>query len=235
MSRREQYLAALGVEVWTLRARSSPAQRVPRGRPAAPAEVAGALEVADPAAWEALEALRAEVAGCTRCELCQSRTQTVFGVGTRRAGLLVIGEAPGADEDRQGEPFVGRAGQLLNSMLRAVGQPRESVYIANVLKCRPPGNRDPAPAEVASCLPYLQRQIELLAPRVILVVGRIAAQNLLGTTETVGRLRGRVHGLGARRTPLIVTYHPAYLLRSPLEKRRAWSDLKLVRAAMSEA
>jgi len=205
VSRREQYLEALGVEVWTLRARD---------------------------AWESL---RTQVSGCTHCELCQSRTQTVFGVGNRAAGLLVIGEAPGAEEDRRGEPFVGRAGQLLNSMLRAVGQSRDSVYIANVLKCRPPGNRDPTPAEVACCLPYLQQQIELLSPRVILVVGRIAAQNLLGTTETVGRLRGRMHRLGARGTPLIVTYHPAYLLRSPGEKRRAWSDLKLARAALREA
>jgi DNA polymerase len=239
VSRREQYLAALGVEVWTLRARGPGARIVPDGQSVSTGQgVAGGAPIADgadAAAWEALEALRAQVAGCTRCGLCQSRTQTVFGVGKRRAGLLVIGEAPGAEEDRQGEPFVGRAGQLLNSMLRAVGQPRENVYIANVLKCRPPGNRDPAPAEVASCLPYLQRQIELLAPRVILVVGRIAAQNLLGTTETIGRLRGRVHGLGAHGTPLIVTYHPAYLLRSPLEKRRAWSDLKLARAAMREA
>jgi DNA polymerase len=226
MSRREQYLAALGVEVWTLRARAPGIEALPAVADTVP------LPATDDAAWEAL---RAEVAGCTRCELCRGRTQTVFGVGNRRAGLLVIGEAPGADEDRKGEPFVGRAGQLLNSMLRAVGQPRESVYIANVIKCRPPGNRDPAPAEVASCLPYLQRQIELLGPRVILVVGRIAAQNLLGTTETIGRLRGRVHGLGARGTPLIVTYHPAYLLRSPLEKRRAWSDLKLARTAMREA
>jgi len=185
---------------------------------------------ADP--WDSL---RAQVSGCTRCALCQSRTQTVFGVGSRTAGLLVIGEAPGAEEDRRGEPFVGRAGQLLNSMLRAVGQSRDSAYIANVLKCRPPGNRDPAPAEVASCLPYLQQQIELLSPRVILVVGRIAAQALLGTSETVGRLRGRMHRLGPRGTPLIVTYHPAYLLRSPLEKRRAWSDLKLARAAIAQA
>jgi uracil-DNA glycosylase len=226
VSRREQYLAVLGVEVWTRRARELGIEAVPDVADTAP------LAATDDAAWEAL---RAEVAGCTRCELCHGRMQTVFGVGNRRAGLLVIGEAPGADEDRTGEPFVGRAGQLLNSMLRAVGQPRESVYIANVIKCRPPGNRDPAPAEVASCLPYLQRQIELLAPRVVLVVGRVAAQNLLGTSETIGRLRGRVHGLGARGTPLIVTYHPAYLLRSPLEKRRAWSDLKLARAAMREA
>src|SRR5579863_8309979 len=168
-----------------------------------------------------------------RCELSRSRTQTVFGVGNTEAELLVIGEAPGAEEDRQGEPFVGRAGQLLNSMLRAMGNPRESVYIANVLKCRPPGNRDPRPEEVASCRPFLQRQIELLQPLLILAVGRIAAQNLLQTDTPIGRLRGQLHRFGARATPLIVTYHPAYLLRSPGEKRKSWVDLKFVRAELS--
>lgn len=181
------------------------------------------------------QALRAEVSVCTRCELCQSRTQTVFGVGNRGADLLVIGEAPGAEEDRQGEPFVGRAGQLLNSMLRAMGNPRESVYIANVLKCRPPGNRDPGPQEVASCLPYLQRQVELIRPRLILAVGRIASQNLLATDTPIGRLRGQVHQFGPRPTPVIVTYHPAYLLRSPGEKRKAWIDLKFANAELAKA
>jgi uracil-DNA glycosylase len=141
----------------------------------------------------------------------------------------VIGEAPGADEDRQGEPFVGRAGQLLNSMLRAMRTPRETVYIANLLKCRPPGNRDPAPEEVRCCEPYLRRQIELLAPRLLLAVGRIAAQNLLATDTPIGKLRGIVHRYGDQGTPLIVTYHPAYLLRSPTEKRKSWQDLRLVR------
>src|SRR5579863_10689523 len=168
-----------------------------------------------------------------RCELSRSRTQTVFGVGNTEAELLVIGEAPGAEEDRQGEPFVGRAGQLLNTMLRAMGNPRESVYIANVLKCRPPGNRDPRPEEVASCRPFLQRQIDLLQPLLILSVGRIAAQNLLQTDTPIGRLRGQLHRFGARATPLIVTYHPAYLLRSPSEKRKSWVDLKFVRAELS--
>jgi uracil-DNA glycosylase len=177
-------------------------------------------------AWEQLQA---QVRDCQRCALCSGRTQTVFGVGDPQAEVLVVGEAPGAEEDRQGEPFVGRAGQLLNSMLRAFGRPRETVFIANVLKCRPPGNRDPSPAEVACCLPYLQRQIELVAPRLILVVGRIAAQTLLGTDAPIGRLRGQVHRFGARGTPLVVTYHPAYLLRSPGEKRRAWVDLKAAR------
>jgi DNA polymerase len=142
---------------------------------------------------------------------------------------MVIGEAPGADEDRQGEPFVGRAGQLLNSMLRAVGLQREQVFIANILKCRPPNNRDPEAGEVAQCLPYLQRQIEFVRPQLLLAVGRIAAQNLLATDTPIGKLRGRVHRFGAAHTPLVVTYHPAYLLRSPGEKRKAWEDLKLAR------
>jgi uracil-DNA glycosylase family 4 len=203
MSRREQYLEALGVDLWRAR---------PDGK------------------WQALQR---EVAKCTRCELSRGRTQTVFGVGNQRAELLVIGEAPGAEEDRQGEPFVGRAGQLLNSMLRAMGHPRESVYIANMLKCRPPGNRDPSPVEISTCRPFLLRQLELLRPRLILAVGRIAAQNLLATEAPIGRLRGQVHTFGASATPLIVTYHPAYLLRSPGEKRKAWIDLKFARQELS--
>ncbi|HEY5020140.1 MAG TPA: uracil-DNA glycosylase [Steroidobacteraceae bacterium] len=206
MSRREQYLEALGVDLWRSRA---------------------------PALARGWQPLRSEVSVCTRCELSRGRTQTVFGVGNTQAELLVIGEAPGAEEDRQGEPFVGRAGQLLNSMLRAMGNARESVYIANVLKCRPPGNRDPKPEEVASCRPFLQRQIDLLQPLLILAVGRIAAQNLLQTDTPIGRLRGQVHRFGARATPLIVTYHPAYLLRSPGEKRKAWVDLKFARAELA--
>jgi DNA polymerase len=169
------------------------------------------------------------VAACTRCGLETARTQTVFGVGNRNAEWLVVGEAPGADEDRQGEPFVGRAGQLLNSMLRALGFQREQVYIANVLKSRPPGNRDPQPHEVRCCLPYLQRQIALIRPKIILCVGRIAAQNLLATDTPIGKLRGRLYRLEPSGTPLVVTYHPAYLLRSPGEKRKAWSDLLFAR------
>jgi uracil-DNA glycosylase len=245
MSAREQYLEALGIEVWKPRAR-----RVVPDEPVAADEQAGAEEqvvvaaapppvapapatgVADDSAWEAL---RAQVSVCTRCELSKTRTQTVFGVGNRRAELMVIGEAPGADEDRQGEPFVGRAGQLLNSMLRAMGNPRETVYIANVLKCRPPGNRDPKPTEVASCLSYLQQQVDMIQPRLMVAVGRIAAQNLLATDTPLARLRGHVHRFGTRATPLIVTYHPAYLLRSPTEKRKSWIDLKFIRAELAHA
>jgi DNA polymerase len=174
--------------------------------------------------WEALEQA---VRNCTLCSLHKTRTNTVFGVGNRTSEWMVIGEAPGADEDRQGEPFVGRAGQLLNSMLKALGHPREQVFIANILKCRPPGNRDPQPQETDCCTPYLSRQIELVNPRIILCVGRIAAQTLLGTDTPIGKLRGKVHAWGARNRPVVVTYHPAYLLRSPGEKRKAWQDLVL--------
>jgi DNA polymerase len=177
---------------------------------------------ADASAWETLAE---EVRNCRLCGLCETRTQTVFGVGDRDARLMVIGEAPGAEEDRQGEPFVGRAGILLNAMLRAAGFERSDVYIANVNKCRPPQNRDPTDEEAERCLPYLRRQIELVQPEVILCVGRIAAQRLLGTDTPVGKLRGRVHELDGR--PVVVTYHPAYLLRSPGEKRKSWDDLTL--------
>jgi DNA polymerase len=180
--------------------------------------------------WATLEA---QVVGCTKCPLHAGRTRTVFGVGDRRAEWMVIGEAPGAEEDAQGEPFVGRAGQLLNSMLRAVGLAREQVFIANILKCRPPNNRDPEATEVACCLPYLTRQIALVQPRLLLAVGRIAAHNLLATDTSIGKLRGQIHRFGA--TPLVVTYHPAYLLRSPGEKRKTWDDLKLARRVYRDA
>lgn len=169
-------------------------------------------------------ALQHEVSVCRQCKLCETRTQTVFGVGNPHASWMLIGEAPGQDEDLQGEPFVGRAGQLLNEMLRAIGLKREQVYIANILKCRPPKNRDPEAEEVGACLPYLQQQIALLKPKLILAVGRIAAQNLLNTTSSLTSLRGRSHRFGD--TPLVVVHHPAYLLRSPLEKAKAWEDLR---------
>ena len=174
--------------------------------------------------------LRERVAACTACDLCKTRTQTVFGVGNTQADWLIIGEAPGGDEDRQGEPFVGRAGQLLNAMLLAIGLPRETVFIANILKCRPPGNRDPRPEEVSNCLPFLSAQIALLKPKIILVVGRIAAQTLLATDAPLARLRGKLHRFGEAGTPMVITYHPAYLLRTPADKRKAWDDLKFARA-----
>jgi DNA polymerase len=175
------------------------------------------------------EPLRQTILGCRACELCQTRTQAVPGVGATTADLLVIGEAPGQEEDRQGEPFVGRAGQLLDRMLAAIGHDRTSVFITNVLKCRPPKNRDPKPDEIRACAPYLRRQIELMAPRAILSVGRVSAQSLLETGDAIGRLRGRWHTFGPQSTPLWVTYHPAYLLRNPAAKGKVWSDLKAVR------
>ncbi len=180
--------------------------------------------------WAQLEAA---VSGCTACKLCERRTQTVFGVGDRQADWMLIGEAPGEQEDRQGEPFVGQAGKLLDSMLRAIGLSRETgVFIANVLKCRPPGNRDPEPDEVAMCDPYLKRQIALVKPRVIIVLGRFAAQSLLQTQTPVGKLRGKVHEVDG--VPVVVTYHPAYLLRTLTDKARAWEDLCLARKVYVE-
>ena len=211
---REQYLEAMGIPIWVLRDAADPEPAV------------GEAQSADAADWSELQdAVRA----CTKCALHKGRTQTVFGVGSQTADLLIIGEAPGAEEDRQGEPFVGRAGRLLNAMLAAIHLAREDVYIANILKCRPPNNRDPRTDEQATCTPYLQRQIELLRPRVILALGRIAAQWLLRTDAPIGRLRGRTFEYGAAATPLVVSYHPAYLLRSPLQKSKSWDDLKTVK------
>ena len=181
-------------------------------------------------------ALREAVAGCEACGLCRSRRNTVFGVGHEQAQWMIIGEAPGEQEDRQGEPFVGKAGQLLDNMLRAVGLtraeagPEQQVYIANVLKCRPPMNRNPEPQEVAQCEPFLKRQVELVAPKLILAMGRFAVQSILQTGEPIGRLRGRVHAYQG--VPVVVTYHPAYLLRNPADKARSWDDLCLAREVL---
>ena len=203
-SLRNEYLKAMGVQQW-----------VARDAVAAVAEV-------DSLDWPELEQ---RVSACTLCDLQESRTRTVFGAGNRNADWLVIGEAPGADEDRQGEPFVGPAGQLLTEMLYAIGLQRDDVFICNILKCRPPDNRNPSTQEIAHCNVYLQRQIKLIMPRLILAVGGVAANSLLEMKEKVGSLRGKVHYYGAQDIPLVVTYHPAYLLRSPLEKRKVWNDL----------
>ena len=181
------------------------------------------------------ENLQKRVSACIKCDLHTSRTQTVFGVGNKNADWLIIGEAPGYDEDQQGEPFVGRAGQLLNSMLMAVGLQREQVFIANILKCRPPDNRDPRPEEVTSCEPYLQRQIELIKPKIILCVGRIAAQNLLKVDTPIGKMRGKKYSYEPLNIPVVVTYHPAYLLRSPTQKSKSWEDLLLAKSLMEES
>lgn len=226
---RRRYLEAMGITPWVRREMNPQETPTPDLVNATASATDSDVDRLD------LDALRSVVAGCRRCDLHRTRTQTVFGVGNPRPEWLIIGEAPGADEDRQGEPFVGRAGQLLNAMLVAIGLCREEVYIANILKCRPPQNRDPRPEEVACCRPYLQRQIALLSPRIILAVGRIAAQNLLAITTPIGKMRGQVYTFGAPRVPVVVTYHPAYLLRSPTEKRKAWQDLALAQRIYREA
>ena len=216
------YLQALGIDVWRERG----------GTDALPGEEPlvdnGDVPLMN---WEQLQH---KVANCTDCGLHESRTKTVFGVGDPDADWLIIGEAPGQQEDQRGEPFVGRAGQLLDQMLLAVGQTRQSVFIANVLKCRPPNNRDPARDEAAACRAHLERQIELIQPRLVLAVGRIAAQMLLESDAPLGRLRGRLHYLQDETLPLVVTYHPAYLLRSPSQKGKAWQDLCLARRVATE-
>lgn len=249
-ARQLAYLQALGIEAWARRTEvlgpgpAGPPGEVPP-EPAVPADASSApvapapvetATVSRPApcadlGWEALEA---RVRGCTACGLAATRTQTVFGVGDRGARWMLVGEAPGAEEDRQGFPFVGRAGQLLTAMLHAVGLSREQVYIANILKCRPPGNRDPRPEEVACCEGFLHRQVALVRPGIILALGRVAAQNLLKVDLPLKALRGRPHSFGPSGVPLIVTYHPAYLLRSPGEKRRAWEDLCFARRVQGE-
>ncbi len=206
----------MGIDVWLPRNEAEPEIRTE-------GELSGGLD------WTELKNC---VTSCTRCDLAQSRTNTVFGVGNPNADWLIIGEAPGAEEDRRGEPFVGRAGKLLDEMLRAIGQSREAVFIANILKCRPPNNRDPRPQEAAACRVYLERQIQLVQPKIILAVGKIAAQNLLASSETVGRMRGRQHELDG--IPLVVTYHPAYLLRSPSQKSKSWNDLCLAMRLAAE-
>ena len=212
MSRREEVLAEMGLSpVWILRNKVSPEK------------------TETPTGWIPL---KQAVPACTACKLHSSRTQTVFGVGDENADWLLIGEAPGADEDRLGEPFVGQAGKLLDNMLAAIGLKRgENVYIANVLKCRPPGNRNPEPDEVVKCTPFLLQQISLIQPKLIVAMGRFAAQTLLNTDASIASLRGRVHAYAG--VPLIVTYHPAYLLRTLPDKAKAWADLVFARKTMA--
>jgi len=197
-----------------------------RARPApVPAVARAGIELME---WDALEQA---VASCRACQLCNGRRNTVFGVGDRQADWLIVGEAPGENEDLQGEPFVGQAGKLLDNMLKALGLDRHhKVYIANVLKCRPPGNRNPEPQEVAQCEPFLRRQVELLRPKIILAMGRFAVQSLLGSADPIGKLRGRAHQYMG--VPVVVTYHPAYLLRNLPDKAKAWADLCLAQEVM---
>jgi uracil-DNA glycosylase len=210
VSRREEILAEMGITpVWRLKTRAE------TGAP-------------PPAGW--IEIKRA-VPACTACGLHKTRTQTVFGVGDESADWMLIGEAPGAEEDRLGDPFVGQAGKLLDNMLAAIALRRsENVYIANVLKCRPPGNRNPEPQEVEQCTPFLKRQIALIQPKLIIAMGRFAAQTLLGTDASIASLRGKVYRYEG--VPLIVTYHPAYLLRNLPDKAKAWADLVFAKKTM---
>lgn len=214
---------------------------VPAPRPAAPpveAAVTAAPPPPSPAAGgredraAALRVLRQEAEACTRCRLHQTRTTVVFGEGNPAAEVVVVGEAPGAEEDRAGRPFVGRAGKLLDRLLLSVGLPREDVFICNVLKCRPPQNRDPLPDEVDHCVPFLRGQIAAIAPRVLLAVGKHAVRVLTGSEASIGQLRGRIHVYDG--IPLVATYHPAYLLRSPHQLRTAWQDFQLLRQVLDE-
>lgn len=236
---RPEVLEALGLgPAWVRRHDEAPAALQAGAAPAGglPLEPAGADAPAQARNsailgmdWRALEAA---VAACTACALARGRNRTVFGVGDRAARWLFVGEGPGADEDARGEPFVGQAGRLLDAMLAAIGLKRgEGVFIANVVKCRPPGNRNPEPDEAACCMPFLQRQVELIRPRLIVALGKVAAVNLLGRDVAVAALRGRLHDY--RGIPLLVTYHPAYLLRNLADKARAWEDLCLARDTMA--
>lgn len=198
------YLQAMGIQAWQLNKKNDNCSKD----------------------LQTIEELQTAVANCTACSLHQTRTQTVFGVGSLNAKLMIVGEAPGFNEDAQGEPFVGRAGQLLNAMLNAIGLERHEVYIANILKCRPPENRDPASDEVATCTPFLQKQIDFIKPQLLVAVGRIAAHYLLNTKTSLGQLRGKTYDYN--QTPLIVTFHPAYLLRNPRDKAKAYQDLQLI-------
>jgi uracil-DNA glycosylase family 4 len=245
-ARQHEMLKAMGLRMWLppsaataagdafADALAAPVAEPARAEVKAPPHVAaGTGPGPRPTGVEAMDwpALREAVVNCTACKLCTGRRQTVFGVGNPRAHWMIVGEAPGEQEDRQGEPFVGKSGQLLDNMLRAVGLTRAAadasrqVYIANTLKCRPPGNRNPQPDELAQCEPFLVRQVALVQPRIILAMGRFAVQSLLRSDEPIGRLRGRVHRYQG--VPLIVTYHPAYLLRNLDDKAKAWDDLCL--------
>ena len=255
------YLKALGIQTWQQRSNAAPvsfdAESVNQPAKQMDPELLDPADVTDTQAqamngttglntsgaarevnllpWDVIQE---QVSGCTLCDLHQSRTQTVFGTGTTDTSLMIIGEAPGADEDKTGQPFVGRAGKLLDLMLKAVGFNRDSVFIANVLKCRPPNNRDPHPDEVEQCLPYLQQQIAHVNPDVILAVGKIAAHNLIGGKETIGKMRNQIHGVDnellGRSIPMVVTYHPAYLLRRASEKHKSWEDLKLTMSVLKQ-
>lgn len=210
----KQYLVNMGIQIWDKRIHDTIEPKICNSE-------------------EQWTQLKQQVSQCIKCPLHQTRTQTVFGVGSHNAELMVIGEAPGFHEDQQGEPFVGRAGQLLNAMLLSIGLSREDIYIGNILKCRPPNNRDPSPEEVAKCTPYLEQQLALMKPKLLLAVGRIAAHYLLGISKPLNQLRGQRWQFGQHAIPLVITYHPAYLLRNPQDKAKAFFDLLLVKKILT--
>lgn len=239
MSNKSAYLKAMGIDVWLERKQTisdteksikiisgsaevkEAIKQTPELNKAKPQTVELNIETLD---WQALQSV---VADCRLCDLSQTRKQVVFGAGNKNASLMIVAEAPGAEEDLQGQPFVGKSGQLLTAMLKAMGYLRNDVYITNILKCHPSQNCDPSVEESAQCWPYLKRQIELIQPDLILALGSIAAQRLLHSKSTLGRLRGQLHYIEDMSVPVIVTYHPAYLLRAPNEKRKAWEDLQM--------
>jgi len=224
----QDYLQALGIKPWQRRTICHDTAQV---QEQAQAEVASEAAPAT-SNWSTLESC---VMQCTACSLHETRTQTVFGVGNRQAKLMIIGEAPGFHEDKQGEPFVGRAGQLLTAMIKSIGLDRSQVFIANILKCRPPNNRDPQADEVAQCTPFLDQQISLIQPQLLLAVGRISAHYLLKTKSSLESLRNKTHCYGENNTPLIVTYHPAYLLRNPIDKKKAYMDLLFTQKLLKDS
>ena len=225
----QQYLKEIGITVWS--------ERELVNIEATPTDIKHVTEENKPLSKELgqeLSHLANQVEACDQCELHKSRTQTVFGVGNKNSDWLIVGEAPGADEDFKGEPFVGRAGKLLNAMLFSMGLQRQEVFIANILKCRPPKNRDPKINEVEACEKYLRQQIALIKPKIILALGRIAAQNLLKSDTPIGKMRGNSYLYPDTNLPVVVTYHPAYLLRSPREKRKVWQDIKFAQHTYRE-
>ena len=223
-----RYLNELGVDGVS----SDPAWRVRRTAPGAPEALEAPGEPEAPSRIIQLTEIRTDLGDCRRCKLHTGRTNIVFGVGSPSARLMFVGEGPGADEDQQGEPFVGRAGQLLTQIIKAMGLGREDVYIANVVKCRPPGNRDPEPDEIEACSPFLQAQISSIRPTVIVALGKFAAQTLLQTETPISRLRGQFHTLSG--VAVMPTFHPSYLLRNPAAKREVWEDMKLVMKKLDE-
>ncbi|NOY67353.1 MAG: uracil-DNA glycosylase [Gammaproteobacteria bacterium] len=239
-STRQQYLQAMGIQLWESRwlpeidEAGSVAVKTGDIEPESLMGEEPVVDIKHDYSGLGWSELQSKVESCENCHLHESRIYPVFGAGDQNAKVMLIGEAPGAEEDRQGEPFIGQAGQLLNQMLLAIGFKREHVYITNILKCRPPNNRDPETKEINSCESYLHRQITLVAPELVVALGRVAAQSLLKSSTKLGDLRGQLHQVQGLSIPVLVTYHPAYLLKNPLEKRKAWEDLKFVLANVSK-